>query len=361
MAVLAQKTGLSISGVSLALRNSPKISAETRARVQKIADQIGYRPNAMVSALMAHIKQGRSAAGSHAGEAIAWLNTSKYKDFWHSRVYNRPFLRGASERAEELGFRLEEFWMWEPRMTARRLQKILTTRRICGLIVTPSFSAFRHLSMEMDLFAMASFQHGVTRPLMHRARADHAANTLETVRRLTKLGYKRLGLFVTADQDRCTEWGVTSVFLRWQHDKPAEACVPIACCDREDNSVVQQAFAKWLKQEKPDAVICVDSRISEFIRNFAPDVAVAHVGMVNEELPVGVCGIDNRSEEIAAAAVDLVVAQLHRNERGLPETPKMVLIPGQWVTGTTAPGKSLNLGLGGTRTARSSSLQPSSA
>ena len=42
---LAEITGLGISTVSQALRNSPEIASETRERVQLAARQIGYRPN----------------------------------------------------------------------------------------------------------------------------------------------------------------------------------------------------------------------------------------------------------------------------------------------------------------------------
>ena len=42
---IAYMTGLGISTVSRALKDGPEISAKTRARVQLIASQIGYRPN----------------------------------------------------------------------------------------------------------------------------------------------------------------------------------------------------------------------------------------------------------------------------------------------------------------------------
>ena len=42
---LAEITGLGISTVSQALRDSPEIAIETRKRVQLAAQQMGYRPN----------------------------------------------------------------------------------------------------------------------------------------------------------------------------------------------------------------------------------------------------------------------------------------------------------------------------
>jgi len=44
----------------------------------------------------------------------------------------------------------------------------------------------------------------------------------------------------------------------------------------------------------------------------------------------GMPGIDQKLEETAAAAIDLVVGQLRRNELGLPETPRFVMVEGVW-------------------------------
>jgi LacI family transcriptional regulator len=48
---IAVKAGLSVMGVSKALRNSREISEATKIRVRKIAEQMGYRPNRIASIL----------------------------------------------------------------------------------------------------------------------------------------------------------------------------------------------------------------------------------------------------------------------------------------------------------------------
>lgn len=42
---IAQKAGVSISTVSYALNGSPKVTEETRARIQAIANELNYVPN----------------------------------------------------------------------------------------------------------------------------------------------------------------------------------------------------------------------------------------------------------------------------------------------------------------------------
>jgi LacI family transcriptional regulator/LacI family fructose operon transcriptional repressor len=54
---------------------------------------------------------------------------------------------------------------------------------------------------------------------------------------------------------------------------------------------------------------------------------------VEGELGDGQLG--REASAVAAAAVDLVVSQIQRRERGLPDQPKTVLIEGTWVDGVT--------------------------
>ena len=62
---IAAALGLSPSAVSLALRNSPKIPSETRQRVVREAERIGYRPNAKLKELMSQLRH----SGDRANEA----------------------------------------------------------------------------------------------------------------------------------------------------------------------------------------------------------------------------------------------------------------------------------------------------
>jgi hypothetical protein len=52
--------------------------------------------------------------------------------------------------------------------------------------------------------------------------------------------------------------------------------------------------------------------------------SAAEISGVSPDLPL-----------IAANAIDLLVAQLHRNDRGLPRKPKRLVVTGHWVEGDT--------------------------
>jgi hypothetical protein len=48
-------------------------------------------------------------------------------------------------------------------------------------------------------------------------------------------------------------------------------------------------------------------------------------------LPPTIAGIDQCDDLLGAQAVELLIAQLHHNERGPPRHPGMMLFPGRWV------------------------------
>src|SRR5688572_15026259 len=124
---IAKASGLAVATVSYALRNDPKIPAATIARVQAVAEKMGYRPNPRVAALMAHIRRARPVA---TGERIAFL--------WLARP--DPYVRthqGAKQRAEQLGYEMEDFVVRDRARDAPRLERILRTRRITGVVLSP--------------------------------------------------------------------------------------------------------------------------------------------------------------------------------------------------------------------------------
>ena len=137
---IAKASGLAVATVSYALRNHPKIPAETIARVQAVADALGYRPNPRVAALMAHIRRARPVAS---GDCIAFI--------WLARP--APYLRmynGAKQRAQELGYELEDFALRDRALNPARLERILRARRITGIVLSPLDSGQASFALDWD-------------------------------------------------------------------------------------------------------------------------------------------------------------------------------------------------------------------
>ncbi|MCX7869398.1 MAG: LacI family DNA-binding transcriptional regulator, partial [Terrimicrobiaceae bacterium] len=59
MSEIARAAGVGKATVSLALRDDPRLRPETRARIQRVARELGYQRNAVVANLMAQLRASR--------------------------------------------------------------------------------------------------------------------------------------------------------------------------------------------------------------------------------------------------------------------------------------------------------------
>ena len=107
---IAEAAGVHFTTVGLALKGNPKVKAETRDKVQKIAKKMGYQPDPMLSALSSYRRSNQRKSYQ---STIAWLNNwPKRHDLLENPEFYEYF-QGARIRAQELGYTLDEFWLHE--------------------------------------------------------------------------------------------------------------------------------------------------------------------------------------------------------------------------------------------------------
>lgn len=330
---IARVLGVNQATVSLALRGDRSVSEKMQARVRETAARLGYRPNAYVASLMAHIRSGRRP--SEEG-VIAVLVEAKSEAEWHRMESYQIYHDGMARRAEQLGFRVECFYLREPKMTPAIADRILEARGIQGVILAPPYRGNRALGMRWDRYACVGMGHGWEPQQFDRVANDHAQNVLLAFEELSRLGYQRIGLMLG---------GLSSVggkglrwlpgFLEAQSRLPAARRVPLYTGGAEKASLPE--FGNWIERGKPDVILSVTGRekfLLDLLGLDVPgDIGVACLVRPRESV---FTGVDEKNEILGAAAVELVAAQIARNERGIPRHPRLTLIDGRWVMGTTA-------------------------
>ena len=330
MQQIADAAGVSRMAVSLALRNSPKISTATAARIRQLADEMGYRPNPMVSALMTQLRQARDVKKP---SVLAYVTAFPTEGGWRRPGPLLAFYDGALRRAGELGYTLEEWWLCRPGMTERRFCDILTTRDIHGLVVAPLPAGSTELKFEWPHFAAATITYSLAAPELNRASSDHFSAINIAIHELTALGYRRIGLAIPEDSDASVQHHWTAAMLSYQHHIRSSERVPTLF----NTSPASRSFANWFQEHQPHAVLSLGA---DCLRVFAElglrvpqDVGFANLALMPDDRDVA--GVNQYSDLVGGAAVDLVDAQLRRNERGVPTHAKTVLIAGKWVPGPT--------------------------
>ena len=330
MQQIADAVGCSRMAVSLALRNSPKISAATIARIRKVADEMGYRPNPMVSALMTQLRHGRTVKRP---TTIAYVTAYPTEDGWRQPGLFTEFHTGAEKRAEALGYKLENYWLRRPGLSEKRFCDVLFARNVLGLVIAPLPSGGGTLALDWPRFASAAIGYSVTSPNIHRASNDQYSTIRLAIAELTRLGYRRIGLAKTRDGDERVNHNWSAGMLVEQSMVPAERRVPLLLAD----GPFEEAFAAWFSAHRPDVVLTQEWRCGRVLKNLGvrvpEDVGIANLGVTREETQWA--GMNQNAELVGAAALDLVDAQLRRNEFGIPVQQKTVVIPGHWVAGPT--------------------------
>lgn len=333
LSALARASGLSIAAVSYALRGQKGVSAATRERVRKLAAELGYRSDLRVSSLMAHISRGRIPK-SREPIAFVWVSTRRDEVFppYHQH-YLRTILAGAKARAAQLGCSLAEFWLDEPGMTPARLADILRARGITGIVFSP---AMRDLAVRLDWpwdsFSCAIIGNTEWTPVLHRVGHHHYRSMWLTLQRLRQEGFERPAALLNSSIHKRIH-GVHQAAFQVNHPQPelAARLFQFGLPDAHDG------LRRWPRSLEPDALIVgwpVDAASAAALRRLAPR---ARRCVTLDWQPIGALpGMDVCNDAIAASAVDLVVAQLHRNERGIPAHPSALLLDGTWreISGT---------------------------
>jgi LacI family transcriptional regulator len=340
---MAARLGVSHVTVSLALRDSVRISSDRRNQVQKLAKELGYRPDPMLSSLIVY-RHGKRA--SHIQSALAWINHWEHPDGWRKIKDFEGYWRGASKAAEHFGYRLDEF-VWRPDFTAQRFEKILQTRNICGVLIPPHPSQPDWGNLNWDNFSVIRFGLSVTSPHSHVVTSDHLRSIVSSIEKIYSYGYKRIGFVLPADFDIRSGGSYTGGFIAAQRMFGLPHCLPALLTSYNVTSdAFEQKLKYWLDKNKPDAILTVDKRILSALKQLGlripEDIAVAAATI--HDIPLD-AGVDQNSEEIGRVAAETLIGLINANERGRPIIPRRILIEGSWVDGNSLPNLNLNTGI----------------
>jgi DNA-binding LacI/PurR family transcriptional regulator len=328
---LARTLELSHTTVSDALRNNPRVRRETRERVLKAAKEAGYRYNPLAGALMSEMR--RSGTGSfHGVLAVVDLESAEQR-LSSSRPYHREVFRGAKEKGLGLGFKTVAFVLGSEGLTVSRLDSILKSRGIHGLLILPAASNPDISNLEWDVYAGIYTDYIIEKPALDSVCSDHFRSMVMAMRKLEALGYRRPGLVLHSAHDQ-------RLLNRWEaayriQDAKSDKFVAIEPLVLED--VNKLAFKKWFNVNNPDVVLCHRPEVKVWMESLGARIPETHgfccLNVMNSETPVS--GLDLRPRLIGSRGMELLVGQMRRNVYGVPETASTMTIPAQWIDGPT--------------------------
>jgi LacI family transcriptional regulator len=326
---IARKAGCHYSTVSLALRNHPRIPLRTQERIREIAGQLGYRTDAMLAALCAYREMKRPLKEKG---VIAWLTNHESAKGWAASACNRDYFQGASARAAERGYRLEEFWLNAHGMDARRISKIFWARGIQGVLLPPQ-ERLGGIDLDWKNLSAVTFGYTLTHPRLHLV-SNHEYRTMGTLfLELNRRGYRRVGLVNLRNQDERVDHNWLAAYLVEQNRLCADQAIPPLILENWND----QDFLSWVDRYRPDVIVTKLAEVLTSLKRASyrvpEDIGVAYHSL--DEGRLGLSGMKKNSFQIGVMAVDLLVDMLHRNERGIPARAYLLMVEGTWYEGCT--------------------------
>ncbi|MDF3055921.1 MAG: LacI family transcriptional regulator [Rariglobus sp.] len=327
MKEVAAEAKVSPSTVCRALGTDPQIPEATRKRIRKVATALGYRPDPLISALS---RRRRGAASGVEITTLAYVTNFETADEWMRHPFYGPVFDGAKAQALRNGYRMEHFWMREPGMTGERLSRILYNRGIGGVCIAPTPTDRGRLDLDWTRFSCVTIGYSLLHPVLHRTTPHHFHAILVASRKLWRRGYTRIGLCLyVSTSPRVDDLWLSGALLTQHHNPQAPLKVFLFNDDTRAN-IPTWALSENLEVVVSDNVQALHELQRAGIR--APgDVDYATLNWTKAEPEIA--GINQRPNSIGSAAVDLLIAQLRRGERGVPEIPVTSMIEGVWVNG----------------------------
>jgi LacI family transcriptional regulator len=320
MREIAAQAGVSVSAVSLALQNSPRISKAVRDKIHDIATRMGYRPDPRVTELMEHLRMKRSERkATRLAVLIPELDAQGVANY-HPLAAN---LEGMHEQANLAGFELEILYLETLQASLARVRGILLARGISGLLLAPFRSGVGKLDMDFSGFCVATAGYSITRPDFNRACPNYLQMMDEMLEHLCQLGYRRIGFIMTYHEGGIGHKLFSSSYLYYQTKIRETDRIPIL--PRE--AISKAGVKSWMRQYQPDVVISSGEIYALMLKlghGIPDDIGFASLDL--SEPPYEATGMYHRHRQVGREAVKLVLTSLNFNLTGVPAHPKTLLV-----------------------------------
>jgi LacI family transcriptional regulator len=323
--------------VSLALRNDPRLPRETRARIQAVAESLGYRPDPMLSALSMY-RASRVRATAQPSMAILMRSRNNRTDTFFA---DDQFLKGARAACERMGYRLTVFSVGSGAGEGARLSRVLRSRGIGGVILGSLDINTREFEMEWDDFCAICIETHHLGLSLHTVGNNQVSITRAAVRKAFELGYRRIGLAVGLVEEFSLRKPFTMGYLVEVHEHKGLAKLPPLLLRSNETPVTVKRLGAWLKRHRIDAILSNWSTMPDLLRAAGYKVpGDMRVATLDYNPHRGVfAGMRQSHEIVGGRAVEALSLLMKTHQRGPIRLPNVTLVDGCWQDGPEMPPK----------------------
>jgi LacI family transcriptional regulator len=323
---VAKRAGVHVATVSRALLNDPRISLETRQRVKKVASQLRYSADPLVSSFTRRQRKKGVFRGT-----LAWIDNFPTLNGSQKIMAFKEYFEGAQERAAELGFKLENVWIGGKTESAYRISSVLRTRNVQGLLLAPQPHNYDPLNLQWEWFSVVTFGYSLKKPEFHMVTNHQYHTMIQAFRRVLSLGYRRIGFAMSLEDSRRTKFnGLAGFLIEEYHVKPEDRIPPLIT-----SGLTFEQFSKWYKKYTPQVILTQDSEIYVWCNSLGLRIPedIGYTGLSVRDNEQEISGLSQQNEKVGKTAIDFLASLIERNERGIPMHPLNLLCKSRWISG----------------------------
>ena len=328
---IARLAAVSVACVSLALRNSPRISREKRDRIDVICRQLGYVRDGRLGELMSHLRTlDRRPRGATLGVVIS--GSEPLEDEPHPEVPREQIIEALRSEATAKGYGMDVFDLQREGLSARRLRQILLARGISGVVVLPADRHPELASFNHDGLCVVGLGYELDAPAPHRVCANYLKMADALMRAAIEAGHRHIGFIPEQSQALLRNRMMTSSIDYHISMTPGAARAPAFVGELESGAHLRT----WLDAHRPDLILGsrrAYERLGELGYRMPGDFGFASWDVTG--MPATVAGMEPRWDLVGREAVRRIVSCLNANELGLPEAPGIVVVDSGFRGGAT--------------------------
>ncbi len=137
--------------VSLALNNDPRIAKATRKKIQKIAQEMGYAPDPVLSSLVSYRRDKRKP---RLDESIALIFDITEPQVFDNSEYLPTIKSITKERAKVIGYKVEVFFKGIDFSSSEMLDRVLKARGIRGVLLGAIYDPDTRIDLDWNSFSV---------------------------------------------------------------------------------------------------------------------------------------------------------------------------------------------------------------
>lgn len=328
---IATSLGIHPSTVSLALRQDPRITPETRQRVEDEAKRLGYQANPLVSSLMTY--RSRRQPPPYRME-LAFVCATETRQEWlkMSEAYRRMW-KGAQARAQELGYALNLYPRKPGELSAARFSEILNARNIHGILIAPMPFSDVRMDVQWERFSVIELGYTLIEPDFHKVVHDYFHSMRLLLKEIRARGYERVGLFLQENVDEKVHHLWRAAYVDEQECLPRRLRIkPLIRL-----KISPADLKNWMDKHAPEALITADIQLARRLLDSSgvpatnsPKLFSLGCYRQDDDVP----GIYQDYGSMGATAVEQLIGMVLRAEHGIPSRSVHTQVTGLWVAGT---------------------------